>query len=321
MRDSASPGGETRASNHDRRASARIPQPGGWGAGPGEVDVWVLPLDVEADRRRALVGTLDPEEQERARRFRHPGDARRWSVGRGWFRAVLGARLGLDPAAVAIVQPRGAKPILPDAPGIEASLSRAGGVALVAVAGRAVGVDVEHLRPLDDLGLLVAATCTPAETAAIEALRGAERHERFLALWTAKEAFLKARGTGLAVEPATVALDRPWPTSAARIGTAPPARMGTAPPSAARIGTAPAARIGTAPAARIGTAPAARIGTAPPSAAGVWTVRPVTVPGCAAAVEAAGTGWTVRTHLGLEALPVAAGAEPTGPVAMAGVRS
>jgi len=307
MRDSASPGGETRGSNHDRRASARRPRPGGRGAGSGEVDVWVLPLDVSADRRRALVGTLDPEEQERARRFRHPGDARRWSVGRGWFRAVLGARLGLDPAAVAIVQPRGAKPILPDAPGIEASLSRAGGVALVAVAGRAVGVDVEHLRPLDDLGLLVAATCTPAETAAIEALRGAERHERFLALWTAKEAFLKARGTGLAVEPATVALDRPWPTSAARIGTAPAARIGTAPPSAARIGTAPPS--------------AARIGTAPPSAAGVWTVRPVTVPGCAAAVVAAGTGWTVRTHLGLEALPVAAGAEPTGPVAMAGVRS
>jgi 4'-phosphopantetheinyl transferase len=65
-------------------------------------------------------------------------------------------------------------------------------------AGREVGVDVEDLeRPPVD-ARMVPRYCAPAEAADIEA-QGTAWRERFLTYWTLKEAYLKARGLGIAL--------------------------------------------------------------------------------------------------------------------------
>jgi 4'-phosphopantetheinyl transferase len=71
-------------------------------------------------------------------------------------------------------------------------------LALIAVArGRAVGVDIEAVRPLPELDLMIAEVCTQRERAALRALPDAERLVAFFEIWTRKEAVLKARGDGL----------------------------------------------------------------------------------------------------------------------------
>jgi 4'-phosphopantetheinyl transferase len=63
---------------------------------------------------------------------------------------------------------------------------------------REVGVDVEHLKPMDDLRAIAARFFAAAENASLLALPAAEHQGAFFRCWTRKEAFIKATGRGLA---------------------------------------------------------------------------------------------------------------------------
>ncbi|MET1020816.1 MAG: 4'-phosphopantetheinyl transferase superfamily protein [Arthrobacter sp.] len=87
------------------------------------------------------------------------------------------------------------------------SLSRSRGWALLAAgpagSAGAIGVDLEHSSGVgfpgfDDVAL------TPAELQRLVALAPEEAMPWRAAAWARKEALLKARGTGLRVDPATV---------------------------------------------------------------------------------------------------------------------
>ncbi|MBB5082705.1 4'-phosphopantetheinyl transferase family protein [Nonomuraea endophytica] len=80
--------------------------------------------------------------------------------------------------------------------GLDFNLSHSGEWALIAVApeGRRVGVDVERISPDADILELAARMYQPEE---VERVRAAGAPE-FFRLWTAKEAYIKATGVGLA---------------------------------------------------------------------------------------------------------------------------
>lgn len=80
-------------------------------------------------------------------------------------------------------------------------------VACAVFAHGRIGMDVERMRdevPED----LVAHCCTPGERAELARCHGRERSARFTALWARKEAYLKARGIGLALAPSTIGFSR-----------------------------------------------------------------------------------------------------------------
>ncbi len=89
--------------------------------------------------------------------------------------------------------------------GLTFNLSHSGRHVLLAFARDAeVGVDVEVLAPIPDLGSLITSVTHPDEEASLNAEPDNDaRLRRFLALWTAKEAVLKAIGTGLGADPRT----------------------------------------------------------------------------------------------------------------------
>ena len=167
------------------------------------VHVWVAPLVVPDPQYASLVAALSATERERARRYRSADDARRFCVARGWLRHVLGVELGRPSAAVPVTEGPG-KPRLLGRTGPCFNLSHAGELAVVAVADFEVGVDVEHCGSGEPALEAAPVACTPVELAALEQLPAGERAEAFLWLWTAKEAYLKARGVGLAVAPDSV---------------------------------------------------------------------------------------------------------------------
>lgn len=92
-------------------------------------------------------------------------------------------------------------------PPVDVSLSHSGGWIAVAVCetGR-IGIDVETRR---DVPLALAQRClSAAEMAWLErAEPGVPRSLRFLRLWTAKEAYVKATGVGLAADPRDISID------------------------------------------------------------------------------------------------------------------
>lgn len=108
-------------------------------------------------------------------------------------RALRDARL--DPALPVQTGAHG-KPYLPGAPGFHFSIAHCGARVICAVADCPVGADLERERPLRrDIAPKI---CTPAER---EAVRGPSD---LFALWTGKEAAVKAVGLGFALPPRAV---------------------------------------------------------------------------------------------------------------------
>ena len=62
---------------------------------------------------------------------------------------------------------------------------------------RQIGVDVEYLRPMPDAVNIARRFFSPAELDLVQNAAPPEQHRLFFQLWTAKEAYLKAIGTGL----------------------------------------------------------------------------------------------------------------------------
>jgi 4'-phosphopantetheinyl transferase len=168
---------------------------------PGHVDVWATALDPAPAVQARLDQWLDADERARAARFVFPRDARRFRVARGTLREILGAFLGTTPDAVRFVYAAAGKPALTEPftdTGIAFNVSHSGEVALYAIgARRRIGVDVEQIRPLDDLETLAERNFSAAERRVLLALPPAAREPAFFACWTRKEAFIKALGDGL----------------------------------------------------------------------------------------------------------------------------
>jgi 4'-phosphopantetheinyl transferase len=172
-----------------------------------EVHVWVIrPGTAMPD---ALTPLLAADEIERAARFHFHRDRARFIVRRAHLRRLLGAYLDQDPAAVHFATTGPGKPVLaPPGSDLHFSVSHSGDIA-VCVVGRdhPVGIDVEHIRPGIEDGL-VSRVCTSNERAALARIPANARPAAFFALWTHKEALVKADGRGLSLPVATIDVAR-----------------------------------------------------------------------------------------------------------------
>ena len=90
-------------------------------------------------------------------------------------------------------------PSTPDC-GLRFNLSNSPGLVVCLIAqGAEVGVDAEPIERAEKIAELAPEVLSPLELAQLEALRGPERLDRILSLWTLKEAYIKARGMGLSL--------------------------------------------------------------------------------------------------------------------------
>ncbi|MEU3859302.1 4'-phosphopantetheinyl transferase superfamily protein [Streptomyces sp. NPDC028722] len=213
-------------------------------------DVWYVGVDQVPE---SLAVLLDGRDRARRRRILCEADRNRALAAWVLARLVLGEKLGRDPADLSFDRtcahcgdPGHGKPVVESAdPGLDFSLSHAGGLAVVAVSDRTVGLDIEDatagVRP-------PAAALTERERAVCS------DYADFARLWTCKEAVLKAAGKGLQVHPGRLEvlgstlralpeeLGRPedytlrdLPLPAPYVGTL--AVLGPAPPPSVRSGT------------------------------------------------------------------------------------
>ena len=169
---------------------------------PGDVCVW----QVELDQAEASLTLLSSEEKARAARFRFDHDRHRYIACRGTLRCLLGEALHLAPAAVPFTYGPQGKPESQ----VPFSVSHSGPLALIALGGTLpLGVDIEALRTNLDPLLVGRTACSQAELATLAALPEQERLEAFFAVWTHKEAVIKAEGGGLS---SPLLLRTVWPT-------------------------------------------------------------------------------------------------------------
>jgi 4'-phosphopantetheinyl transferase len=169
---------------------------------PGQVHLWWRSLNVSDPVSDALVGeTLSPDEHERAARFYFARDRRQFVLARGMLRVILALYVGRRPQDLRFQYLAHGKPRLADpVVDVEFNLTHSHGMVLCAVArGQQVGVDVERLQPVADIEHLAATAFSRIEQKALFELEPAQRLLGFLNCWTRKEAYVKARGDGLAM--------------------------------------------------------------------------------------------------------------------------
>jgi len=165
-----------------------------------EVHIWQI--DLTLPQPAAWTASLDAAEQARAARFATPALQLAFRRAHGALRAVLAHYTHCSPADLAFTQSRWGKPALTTGE-LEFNLSHSGALALLAVApaGCPVGIDIESLEQHRlDVATLFDLTCHDSEKAALLALSGNAQRHAFMALWTRKEAYLKALGIGLQAE-------------------------------------------------------------------------------------------------------------------------
>jgi 4'-phosphopantetheinyl transferase len=114
---------------------------------------------------------------------------------------LLGRYLRLEPSDVAFVYGLQGKPALavpqPDFP-LSFNLSHSEDVVAYAFAlNRRIGVDIERVRSLPDAGAFATQFFSPSEREVLAGLHGDRKARAFFAIWTGKEALLKAIGSGL----------------------------------------------------------------------------------------------------------------------------
>ncbi|MDP9901721.1 4'-phosphopantetheinyl transferase family protein [Variovorax ginsengisoli] len=145
---------------------------------------------------------LTPQELAQQDRFHFARDRHRYLLTRALVRSVL-SRYAPVPAQTwsfgkgAFGRPRIEAPLVHEARGLNFNLSHTDGLIVMALARDIdLGIDAENIdrrAPLDVADQFF----SPAESAALNALPPALQAERFFALWTLKESYIKARGMGL----------------------------------------------------------------------------------------------------------------------------
>lgn len=146
---------------------------------------------------------MTAEEQHRANRFHFDKDRFHFIAARGVLRWLLGHYLAISPPAVQFAYGKNGKPELDEMGGeygrsLQFNLSHSGTMGLAAFThGRAVGVDIEEIRPLSDGPDIAKHYFSEWENRIFFSLPEADYPQAFFNCWTRKEAFIKAIGDGL----------------------------------------------------------------------------------------------------------------------------
>jgi len=159
--------------------------------------------ELDAKAVRDAMETLSDDERRRCARLLHERDRRDFAVAHALLRHSLSACGTLAPHEWTFVEAAHGKPSLPqglaDRERLSFNLAHTNGLVACCVASDAdVGIDVEAIVPSLDMVGLATRFFSPAEAADLERCAELVRPARFAELWTLKEAYVKARGDGLA---------------------------------------------------------------------------------------------------------------------------
>jgi 4'-phosphopantetheinyl transferase len=173
---------------------------------PAGVHLWSAFVSVleDPDHYAASFALLSSEEQAHANRFRFDSDRESFVASRALRRRALSHYADVESRQWQFTvneygRPGILFPLMDEL--LEFNCSKSPDLVVCAVTrGIPVGVDIESLDRKVTPGF-AESTCAPSEWADIKSLPGDEQGKRFLAYWTLKESYLKARGVGLSVRP------------------------------------------------------------------------------------------------------------------------
>lgn len=167
----------------------------------GLIDVWAFDLRSDDALLAACQELLSSEETSRADRFVFEQHRRAFAIARATLRVILGWYVDRPAASLVFGETSSGKPFLvrADSTGnpVFFNLSHSGERALLAVASRELGADIEQERSDVSAREIGSRYFAPREQSVIAASADNQLLEMFFRYWVAKESVLKAQGIGL----------------------------------------------------------------------------------------------------------------------------
>ncbi|MEO7027771.1 MAG: 4'-phosphopantetheinyl transferase superfamily protein [Acidobacteriaceae bacterium] len=144
---------------------------------------------------------LSADERQRAGRFHFDRDHSMFVSCRATLRRLLAERTSRSPESLKFAFGPQGKPSLPGTH-VSFNLSHAGQWFACAIStggelGIELGIDIEHVHPLEDMQALARHFFAPAEVERLASIPKTERTRSFFECWTRKEAVIKATGEGV----------------------------------------------------------------------------------------------------------------------------
>jgi len=172
-----------------------------------KIHLWVAYPDDLKDEATALACArlLNEDERVRLGRFKFDRHRREHLATRALERWALSAYAQIAPEAWQFEAGEHGKPAIvqglgKQAPGLKFNLSNSLGLVVCAVThGQEVGVDVEPCTCAGTIAEVAERFFSARELEQLEHLHGDARRDRGLTLWNLKEAYMKARGLGMAL--------------------------------------------------------------------------------------------------------------------------
>jgi 4'-phosphopantetheinyl transferase len=157
--------------------------------------------ELDIDAVNAAVQTLSTDERARYDRLRSSHRRRDFAVAHGLLRQLLSAVGGRPPDVWRFETNQYGKPLLTRelaaGTGLTFNLAHTDGlVACIVAPGVDVGIDVEEIERAADEQRIAGRYFSPVEQLALDECSEQQRRIRFFEIWTLKEAYLKAIGTG-----------------------------------------------------------------------------------------------------------------------------
>jgi 4'-phosphopantetheinyl transferase len=160
------------------------------------VSVWRASVTALISSTENLQNLLQPQELEKAMRYRQENDQQQRIISKAVLRILLGRYLKVESQKIRFQQLKNRKPALYNLTDqLCFNVSHSGDWVLIAIAKHDLGIDVEQMDASFTYQNILSMSFSPPEISFIN--NSAFPRRSFYELWTRKESLLKATGTGL----------------------------------------------------------------------------------------------------------------------------
>lgn len=162
------------------------------------LQIWKIPLNIAISELQSLFNILSQEEQQIALRFKFEKHYRRYVVSHAAMRNILAKQLNISHQKIIFEISGNGKPFIQKNP-LQFNLSHSEEIAMLAISCHGdVGIDVEYMKDFVDVMGITQRFFHPIELNQLQKIDAEDRLRHFYYCWTAKEAYLKAKGVGIA---------------------------------------------------------------------------------------------------------------------------
>ncbi|WP_179319621.1 4'-phosphopantetheinyl transferase family protein [Winogradskyella helgolandensis] len=142
-----------------------------------------------------LLKTLTPHEVQRAHRYHHIKDSKRFIICRSFLKLLIAQRNDIEISQVYFEKTENHKPYFPLDKTLFFNVSHAGDYAIIAIGNCELGVDIEYIDKHFNYADILPTVFSSEELSFVEMSNF--KRQTFYKLWTRKEAIVKATGKGI----------------------------------------------------------------------------------------------------------------------------